>query len=67
MHIHDLIDDRRLQLPEGNIFRFAQPNGLPKMDDSKKGCLSFATAREIQQARLEAKRKLLQANASLLV
>lgn len=54
--MHDLIDDRRLQLPSGNVFRFSQSNGLPTLDSSKRTNVDFATAREIEAARIAGKR-----------
>lgn len=59
--MNSLIDDRRLQLPEGNLFRFAQPNGLPKIDMEKRTSVDFSTAKEIQRKRVQAKKAKLAA------
>jgi len=51
----DLINDRRLQMPTDNVFRFCQPTDLPHMDLDTRGKLSFETAKVSHRARLETK------------
>jgi hypothetical protein len=57
MRENQLMDDRRLQLDEGNMFRFYKQNGMPKMPvNSVPVPVVFRTAWEIQQERLASKR-----------
>ena len=52
MQSFDLIDDRRPQLPVDNIFRYVQPNSLPKLDLELQSEAVFLSARAIEAARL---------------
>lgn len=61
MRENELMDDRRLQLDDGNVFRYCQQNGMPKMPaDDVPVPFSFRTAWEIQQERLAKKRAVKQ-------
>jgi len=60
MRENELMDDRRLQLNKGNMFRFCKQNGMPKMPADSAVTITpvvFRTAWEIQRARVEAKKK----------
>ncbi|MEA2823009.1 MAG: hypothetical protein QOJ86_5013 [Bradyrhizobium sp.] len=57
MNSNDLLDDCRLQLPDHNVFRFCQQNGMPEMPVGKTEETCFRTAAEIEAARLAAKKK----------
>jgi len=52
-----LIDDRRLQLDSGNMFRRCRQNGLPNMKAGVTGQVALRTSYEIQAERLATKRK----------
>ena len=47
--------DDRVSLPEGNVFKYYQQNGMPEMDMNKTGQLDFKTAKEIEAERLASK------------
>jgi hypothetical protein len=52
------MDDQRLQLDSGNMFRFYQQNGMPKMPEvDTPTSVVFRTAWEIQRERLAKKRQ----------
>jgi len=51
-----MLDDRRLQLDSGNMFRRCRQNGMPKMAEGTTGDIELKTSWEIQGARLDAKR-----------
>lgn len=58
MRENQLMDDQRLQLDIGNMFRFYQQNGMPKMPEVDTATpVVFRTAWEIQEERLAKKRQ----------
>jgi len=62
MRENELMDDRRLQLNKGNMFRFCKQNGMPKMPADSSTTTTpivFRTAWEVQRVRVDAKKKAL--------
>lgn len=52
-----MLKDMRLALPAGNIFRYFQPEAMPKMPDGdNRAEINLRTAREIEQERLSRKK-----------